>query len=387
MTDESRDAETPEDIVEKAKQESVDKAEITEEQQAHLDHWQALAEKAQGLLLSDDNLRQVVGAMLASRQLYAMALHDMDVRVDMLDEEEEEREQLKEVFISSAAKQAANPFDENELLQGVQETVIPWMEKVSKEHNFLEERTRRTEIQEAEVERRNKDVAIGVAYTQTELPEEDSDETEMDGVYELNRVRTLVLVGWKPAVLWVINHILEYVTSPEAFASSLAPKQTVVLARTAAGHKDARVMTLGEKAWENCARSNEWWGRTFQESYLDKLKDPMDLFIVTDLAHAREGHSFQSPMAKAADAQKRLRKWATKMGSAFIGGVLLDSKKLPEFNTPIWEQLRMFTYLRAVGVEVRDDGDYDLIIGRHHRISGVAKAEIEAFTSSDIITP
>jgi hypothetical protein len=387
MTDEPQDAETSEDIVEKAKKDSVEKAEITKERQAHLDRWQALSEKAQGLLLSDDGLRQVVGAMLASRQLYAMALHDMDVRVDMLDGEEEERDQLREVFISSAASQAANPFDENELLQGMRETVMPWMERVSKEHNSLEESTRRTEIREAEVERRNKDVGIGVAYTQTESTEEDSDGTEMDGVYDLNRVRTLVLVGWKPAVLWVINHVLEYVTSPEAFASSLAPKQTVVLTREGGGHKDPRIMTIGEQAWENCARSNEAWQRTFQESYLDKLKDPMDLFVVTDLSHAREGHSFQSDIAKAADAQKKLRKWATIMGAAFVGGVLLDSKKLPDFNTPIWEQLRLFTYLRGVAVEERKDGDYDIIVGRHHRIAGVAKEEVDAFASSDIIAP
>jgi len=387
MTDEPQDAETPEDIVEKAKKDSVENAEITEERQAHLDRWQALSEKAQGLLLSDDGLRQVVGAMLASRQLYAMALHDMDVRVDMLDGEEEERDQLREVFISSAASQAANPFDENELLQGMQETVLPWMKRVSGEHNSLEESTRRTEIREAEVERRNKDVGIGVAYTQTESTEEDSDGTEMDGVYDLNRVRTLVLVGWKPAVLWVINHILEYVTSPEAFASSLAPKQTVVLTREGGGHKDPRIMTIGGQAWENCARSNEAWQRTFQESYLDKLKDPMDLFVVTDLSHAREGHSFQSDIAKAADAQKKLRKWATIMGAAFVGGVLLDRKKLPDFNTPIWEQLRLFTYLRGVAVEERKDGDYDIIVGRHHRIAGVAKEEVDAFASSDIIAP
>jgi hypothetical protein len=121
--------------------------------------------------------------------------------------------------------------------------------------------------------------------------------------------------------------------------------------------------------------------------YLDKLKDPVDLFVVTDLAHAREGHSFQSPTAKASEAQKKLRKWATVMGAAFVGAVLLDGEKLPDFNTPIWEQLRLFTYLRGVGVEVREDGDYDIIVGRHTRIEGVSKEEVDAFSSSDIITP
>ena len=386
MTDEPRDEETTEEFVNEAKKDSVEKAEITKEHQEHLDRWQALSEKAQGLLLSNEGLRQVVGAMLASRQLYAMALHDMDVRVEALDEDEEEKDQLREIFISSAASQAANPFSENELFQGMEETVMPWMKDVAGEHTVLEERMRREEIQSAEKERREKDVKIGVVYTQISLSE-DADETEMEGVSDLNRVRTLVLAGWKPAVLWVINHILEHATSPEAFASSLAPKQTVVLTREGGGHKDPRVMSIGEQAWANCARSNESWQRTFQESYLDKLKDPLDLFVVTDLSHAREGHSFQSDIAKAADAQKKLRRWSTTMGAAFVGGVLLGSKKLPDFNTPIWEQLRLFTYLRGVDVEERKDGDYDIVVGRHHRIVGVAKEEVDAFASSDIITP
>jgi hypothetical protein len=372
--------ESAEDIVEQAKQESVVNAEITEEQKEHLDRWQALSEKAQGLLLSNEGLRQVVGAMLASRQLYAMALHDMDVRVEALEMDEEEKDQLREIFISSAATQAANPFDENELFRGMEETVMPWMRSVAKEHTLLEENTRREEIQKTEKERREKDVKIGVEYLQPRK----ADEALSD---DLNRTRTLVLAGWRPAVLWVINHILEYVTSPEAFATSLAPKQTVVLTRRGGGHKDPRIMTIGEKGWENCARSNDWWKRNFQELYLDKLKEPVDLFVVTDLTHAREGHSFQSPMAKAAEAQKKLRKWSTVMGAAFVGAVLLEEKKLPDFNTPIWEQLRLFTYLRGVSVEVRENGDYDIIVGRHTRIEGVSKEEVDAFSTGDIITP
>jgi hypothetical protein len=379
MTDETRNAEEVEALVGQAKEESVEKAEITKEQQAHMDQWRALSEKAQGLLLSNDGLRQVVGAMLASRQLYAMALHDMDVRVEAMDGEEEEKDQLREIFISSAASQAANPFDENELLQGMTETVMPWMENVAKEHTLLENRKNQEEIQTAEKERRSKGVKIGIDFMEGEVGDDYSD--------ELNRTRTLVLVGWKPAVLWVINHILEHVTSPESFATSLAPKQTVVLAREGGMCKDPRIMTIGEKAWANCAHSNDAWKRTFQNSYLDKLHEPIDFFVVTDLAHARTGHSFQSSYAKAADAQKRLRKWATIMGAAFVGGALLDTKKLPEFNTPIWEQLRLFTYLRGVAVEIGENGDYDIIIGKHTRIAGIPKDEVDAFASSDIITP
>ena len=82
------------------------------------ERWAQLSEKAQSLLLQNKDLVQCVGAMLASRQLYAMALHDMDFRVDQLDEADEDKAALKEIFISSAAQQASNPLRRRSYLQG-----------------------------------------------------------------------------------------------------------------------------------------------------------------------------------------------------------------------------------------------------------------------------
>ena len=57
-----------------------------------------------------------------------------------------------------------------------------------------------------------------------------------------------------------------------------------------------------------------------------------------------------------------------------------------DLNNPTWEKLRMFTRLRAVDVKTRDDGDYDITVGRHV-LHKVAKSEVDVFNSSDIITP
>ena len=46
----------------------------------------------------------------------------------------------------------------------------------------------------------------------------------------------------------------------------------------------------------------------------------------------------------------------------------------------------MFTRLRAVDVKTRDDGDYDITVGRHV-LHKVAKSEVDIFNPSDIITP
>ena len=62
-----------------------------------------MSDRAQGLVVSDQGLRQLVGAMVASRQLYAMAIHDLDARLDSekipyTDISDEDRSPLKEIF-------------------------------------------------------------------------------------------------------------------------------------------------------------------------------------------------------------------------------------------------------------------------------------------------
>jgi hypothetical protein len=379
MTDEKS---TEGGVVANTKAAVVEEGKITAENKEQIERWKILAEKAQALLLEDKGLCRVVGAMLASRQLYAMALHDMDMRVDNMDIDDRERDELKEVFVSSAAKQASHPFDEQDLFQGMRETVIPWMEEVSKEHNEVELGRQREEYAASEQERRSRRVSIGLLYDQVMREDGTCEE-----VSSLDRERALVLAGWRPAVLWVINNILKDTTAVGSLSDPETPRQSVLLSREVPMQEDPRILAIGENAWANCAKSNTSWAKTFLGTYLDKLKDPLDLFVVTDLVHARKGHGFQSISSRANDAQKTLRKWTTKMGSAFVGGVLLESQKLPDLNSPDWEKLRLFTNLRGVSVEVNDDETYNILIGRFSRVENVPKKDVESFAGSDIITP
>ena len=346
------------------------------------ERWAQLSEKAQSLLLQNKDLVQCVGAMLASRQLYAMALHDMDFRVDQLDEADEDKAALKEIFISSAAQQASNPFEETELFTGMQQTVMPWMEKVSKEHTDAELVVRQEEYAAAEQERRARGVAINFTYEQVT-----DDEGNVSDVSSLDRERSLVLVGWEPAVLWVLNKVLSAATEPEALLDEETPRQIMLLSRTNKLHQDPRILTVGGKGWEDCAKSNGSWPKQFLAEYLDKVKEPLDLFVVADLPYARTGFNFQSDSAKASDAQKVLRKWATGMGSAMIGAVPLGTEKLPDLNTPDWEKLRMFSTLRGVTAKERDNGNYDIKVGLFAKFDDVSKEELETFKRSDIVTP
>lgn len=357
------------DIAEEAK-DKVDVKAVAEK--ALKDKWDALSGRAQELVVSEQGIRQVVAALVASRQLYAMALHDLDYRLESSSEPYSsippgDRSPLKEIFVSSASKQAAYPFEEKDLLDGFQDTVIPWMKEVSSAHNDAEKELASEEFREGELARRATTVSLGLG-----LEHEDED--------ELDRERSLVLVGREPVLKWVVNKILDHLLDDVCeFA------QAVHLASSPRKIPNHRLLEVGGKAWENCARSNNSWNKAFTERYLDKLTGPVDLFIVSDLGKANSGHSFQSVASRAGDAQKRLRKWATLMGSAMIGAIPVSD--IPDLNTPEFEGLRMFTRLRAVGLETREDGNYDITIGRHGRIENVPKEEVDAFNTSNIIKP
>lgn len=338
------------------------------------DKWADLTDMAQELVVSDKGIRQIVGAMVASRQLYAMALHDLDYRLESGRGKyesiaEEDKSPIKEIFVSSAATQASHPFEEFDLLSGFRDTVIPWMEEVSATHTEAESLLVAQEHEAAEQVRRAKNVSLGLGLR----PEEED---------SLDRERSLVLVGWGPALEYLSSRIIEHSLSTE-----LDFNQIIHLTKTATKSEDHRLLEIGGKAWENCAKSNASWNKMFVSQYLDKLSAPLDLFVVSDLSVTNDGHSFQSAASLSAEAQKRLRKWATGMGCAMVGCIPVPTKKPVDLNTPDWEKLRMFTRLRSVTVDTRDDGNYDISVGRVGRIENVPKEDIDKFDKSDIIQP
>ena len=358
-------------IVDEAKKQV---SELSDEESVLKDRWKALSDLAQELVVSDQGLRQLVGSMVASRQLYAMAIHDLDLRFES-DKDlyskvaEEDRAPLKEIFISSAATQASHPFEENDLLAGFHNTVIPWMKEVSSLHTEEESRLLKEEYEESEKVRRSENVSLGLGL----IPEDED---------ELDRERSLVLVGWAPALAYLVGKVIDH-----SLSKALDFNQVVHLAKTSRKSPDHRLLEIGGKAWENCAKSNSSWGKIFTEKYLDKVSGPVDLFIVSDLSATATGSTFQSVASICSSSQYRLRKWATSMGAAMIGCIPFPDQKLVDLNTPDWEKLRMFSRLRFVSAVTRPDGNYDILVGRTANIENVPKADVEAYIQSDIIKP
>ena len=359
--------------------EAIDEAkkqvsELSDEESVLRDRWKALSDLAQELVVSDQGLRQLVGSMVASRQLYAMAIHDLDFRLESnkapYDKiSEEDRSPLKDIFISSAATQASHPFEENDLLSGFHSTVIPWMKEVSSLHTAEESRLLKKEYEASEAARRAENVSLGLGLT----PDDED---------ELDRERSLVLVGWAPALSYLVGRVIDH-----SLSKALDFNQIVHLAKTSRKNPDHRLLEIGGKAWKNCAKSNSSWGKIFAEKYLDKVSGPVDLFVVSDLSATVAGNTFQGIASICSSSQYRLRKWATNMGAAMIGCIPFPDQKVVELNTPDWEKLRMFTRLRFVSVETRTNGNYDILVGRTAKVKNVPKGDIEAYIQSDIIQP
>ena len=101
------------------------------------------------LVKNNSNFTMLVSSMLASRQLYAMCLHEMDAICgdpndllenfpELLKEMEEKGVEpdeglllmVKEILINAAAVQAQAPFEDKILFEGMVGSVLPWMKKV-----------------------------------------------------------------------------------------------------------------------------------------------------------------------------------------------------------------------------------------------------------------
>ena len=125
---------------------------LSEEQEKLVADMALPAELAQHLVMNVPEFGQLVASMLASRQLYAMCMYEMDMLCDRTDFkgmgieeidtaalEDFQVPMLKEILINSAAVQAQQPFDEKLLFNGFVKTVFPWMQNVVVDHTKQQE--------------------------------------------------------------------------------------------------------------------------------------------------------------------------------------------------------------------------------------------------------
>lgn len=315
---------------------------------------------AQELIKDNVEFRQVVGTMVASRQLYAMAVRELELLVGDLPEDKQ-HELLEECLIQSAGHQAAKQFEENDLYVGFQETVYPWMLRVVDKHNRLEKTQRQQDAEAWESARRLRPLPLGIEY-----------DPEFKDC--LPRDRALVLVGWGPVVRYVLDKMVT------AVLAARHPEQVFYAIRLhthAPTNTKGSVHRLSPDVWDNCTASNTSWPLLFQKHLLPLLDAPIDLLVCDDLRHAAPKLSGTKATATRGGnhAHKKLRDWCKKVGAGMLFGIQLDDRDPPDLAKPEWEQLRAYATLRPVWISDKDEDSLDVsvMLGRNTLVEKVPR--------------
>lgn len=336
-------------------------------------------------LLKEEDIFGATHAMICMRQGYIVAYREYQELVarkrQLAEEKGEALPVMAEDFLVQYAMwQATKPFNEHQFMDLLLKTAMPWLGEVIDRHSGEDERQTQEDHDAAEQARRSTPVPIGFKSTVTlEEP-------------VLDRARSLVLVGWERAVLWLMDMVCGHVLGEAGVLAdgTLGEPFTVVRFMRAAprvGDQHRHLIRVGGKAWAGCTDSDKRLALCMGEYVADRLSGQPDLVVCDHLPAAHTGGFAGRPEAAAAgDAHRRFRKWCDKAGAAFLGGVCLDGRDEPDTTEPAFEQLRTFTDLRVVSV--RDEGDKYLVsVGRGAAVFEADKTEVDACGRGTIALP
>jgi hypothetical protein len=350
---------------------------------------------ANRLVKQDSRYGRLVASMLASRQLYAMCLYELErvcgdtdfkkaTKVEgeedlAVDKElpDDQLAMLKEILINSAAVQAQQPFDENLLFNGMVNTVFPWMRDVVSLHNSLQNQQRKTEFLQREEERIAKPIAFNVQF----FPSAE----ESDGFW-LHRQKPVLFVGNRSVLLWLLDHITENALKQNNNVDQILRLKTGGKPK----HSDPRIWYVPKNDWNAIAETNTAFQRLYEQNVMSNLIAPVDLLIVDDLVHARNDLTFASVTTRANESQKKFKRWAEAAGCLLVGCLPLDRDlKANELNMPEFETLRMHNVLRGVSAEkIQVDGqEWCKISVGQHEVARFPSEELDAYKESKIIQP
>jgi len=330
-----------------------------------------MAEVANRLVSGDKRYSSLVGSMLASRQLYAMCLYELDRLCSETDfkratkaEGEDNLEigkeltddqalMLKEMLVNAAAVKAQQPFEENQLFDGMMTTVFPWMRDVVTKHNEAQEKAKKEKVEEAEKERISQPVDVGLPI-----------EAE-NGESALSRKTSVLLVGEAKLVRYLVENTVQ-----KALKAQKNPPQLLRLCGSdTATTDDVKMCFLSSQFWHDCAASNNAFQQIYLSHVLPRLNHPVDLLIVDDISYAKKSLEFVSPLVAANEAQKRFKRWSDNAGCLLLGCLPLKRKlKDNELNLPEYETLRVHNTIRGVASEkITIDGveHYKIFVGKH----------------------
>jgi hypothetical protein len=325
-------------------------------------------------LIKKDAYRQLVGSMVAFRRAYAVCYRQMQ---DLLAAEPEGTipTMVEDIFIGVSASESAKPFDENALMKGIVETVLPWLADTVNAHTDTDEAEEKIIKDAAEERRRLSPIPLGFTHHQH----------QDDKV--LTRERGLVLVGYGPALNWLVDSLLKCLAENGTVEGD--PIQVVHLRETAPkrGESHRYLASLPVNNWQGCCNTNKGVATVMGTFVADQLALQPDLLICSNMGLAfTRGFTGRPVAASAGDAYKQFSRWCERAGCAFIGLIPVPDKSAQDVTGLEYEQLRTFAHLRQVCVRIApDDPDsYEIQIGTGSILKALV-TDVEAHRKLNVI--
>lgn len=315
-------------------------------------------------LLEDPPFSGVLNAMIGLRRAFVLATHQMQDRAAVIRDEAKRRnlpfsDLVEEYATQFASYSAALPFEADDLLLALQDVILPWLVTVAAKQQRADQASKQ-EADAAAVQRATRPISVGVPHTLA-AP-----------FGELPRRSSLTFVGYRPAVLWLIDHMTDY-----AIFKSGNDDVAIKLVETEFNDREeqhTRCVLVGLPAWRNACNVPKQLAACLAAA-APKLSGPPDLFVCHDLSKAYDiGFKGRPAAARAGDAHKRLLALASGANAALLGGVLLPEDAQVDLLSSEYDQLRTFSVLRALRIERVTDVTGGVAGDSHYRIDIVGQA-------------
>jgi len=324
-------------------------------------------------LLDKPEYLQLLGSLIAFRRCYAVAYRELQ---DLMKAEPKAHPMTEDYIIQAAMHKAAQPFNEKELMLGFAQTALPWIESVVVKHSAKDEALAHEELKAEEDARRNRPMPLPFPI-------------DLEGGI-WHRDRSLVLIGWRNAVQYVIDQIVLHVLKTRT-----KWMHTVIWLGASyhkSKHSTNQLVWVGPTAWKGCGDTNDSMREMIVSHVVKSLSTMPDLVVCDDLTKTHTKGFYGRPEAAAAgDGHKRVRDWCNKAGCGMLGAVPKDSKADVDVKAPELEQLRTFTHLRLVRVIDKADnlaeGKCRIVVGTNLAYFDVDKELLDNYMPSTLIVP
>ena len=353
-----------------------------------------VAHVANNLVEKSQDFGQLIASMLASRQLYAMCLYEMEwlMRDDDFTKvvpafaessesiilNDNQKVMLKEILINAAAVQAQQPFDEKVLFAGMTKTVFPWMKKAVDKHTTWQNDERKKQFEERENVRVQTKIDTGLPlYLDAEV-------LKVSEPSRLERTKSLLFVGESTVLSWLADRVTANIVADGSGAEVI-----VRLCKAAPKYNDPRLIHVPFDAWKGCADTNTSFQKVYANFVLPQLNNPVDVVVVDNLLQTSQGMAFAAYTTVANESQHKLKKWTEAAGALLISFLPVERQlKANELNTPEYEMLRIHNVLRGVVAEpiAADEKSYRILVGQQE-VAVIPAEELEAYKAKTIVLP